>query len=667
MKLTKRPNFLTSSSLFILGACSTIDSTSISKSNPSSPVNIFSNTVKDVAPNPPSTSSTVTDIAPNPLTIVNDATNADSTSSTVAKGASTESGRHEKTIQPNQSQLLPSNVIPSAEPVNQAAPENIGDPGTGGEQQKLKGSYDDNRLNGSEEGIAYFLPRQLTKITAKRTKLAVEKGIEKLVAAEAAAVSAQEKVSNLKAIVESLENQFIQAQGDVQGREIIQKRLTESENLLSESKVKLTTAKSARDEAKNALIMASQTIEGHDEQFSISITLEMQAPTADPQFGFRLNPRHNIFRDDTLSLVVSPNGLLTSSDIQASDRTGEVLVQMATFAGAVYGLNSRTNNSDTKECPNDKTSELTAILDLNDDDQLQALNQSLACMGARVTKLENYGNFKVNSNNLPTRISGIAYRTPITVLFNIEKCTLNQKRCSGQANWFPAETISVSLPQAGPISFLRQNAGAFTNTTYKNKFQNGILTNYDASRPSEFEEIAILPVRALNEAADAAAKIFSYRVDQSKTILALTQNELATAKTRNELAANEVTAQSMLNDAQMEVLRSRLGLQIEGVTGANRLTNAELELLNTQLALQSRSRDAAISAATISAQQQLALLQAQSNLQIGQNTTTAQQSASNAELILALLRDQARTASLNRCVAEMVSNNKPIDPCLIAQ
>ncbi len=62
--------------------------------------------------------------------------------------------------------------------------------------------------------------------------------------------------------------------------------------------------------------------------------LELQPAQADVRYRYVARLKHNWLRDDTLKLAVNPAGLLTSANVVAVDRTGNILVDIA---GAVAG------------------------------------------------------------------------------------------------------------------------------------------------------------------------------------------------------------------------------------------------------------------------------------------------------------------------------------------
>jgi len=540
------------------------------------------------------------------------------------------------------------------------------------------------------EGIAYFLPRQLSKVSVKRVKKTVKDGIEKLTKLELGLVAAQANVTQTEANLKVAEDRFLEPSSDAEARKILSSRLAEARKAVEEAKKKFDTAKADRDKAKEALEQSvassklpenspasndvgknktnpgqnvSTSSEPAKDIYEVSVSISQLTPTADPQFGFRLNPRHSVFRDDAQELTISPAGLLTNTNIQSTDRTGDILIEMAAFSAAqAVGGGGRSSAGDTKPsgepCKDPTPSQLEAVLDLNNPEHLSELNLQLSCMGAKIERLDAFNGTGPAAVQSRKPIEGIVYRTPIDILFMIKKCTV--KDCPSDTDFFPAETFAVSLPQAGPISILTQNAGFMTDTSYENKFKDGILISYNSSRPSEALALASTPIRIINSAADAAAKVLQVRIGKSNAEIELAKSQLDLLNAQYALNAGPISGQTSVTNAQTALLRAQLGLTAEGTAGATRLTASQLELLNAQLALQARPGAATLS----TAQQEYALLQAQLNLSLLQNSATAQQSSSNVNLALTLLRDQARLTNLNKCLAEKVAAGEPVDACL---
>jgi hypothetical protein len=283
------------------------------------------------------------------------------------------------------------------------------------------------------------------------------------------------------------------------------------------------------------------------------------APSPDPAFGFRLNPRHSILRDDEHKLAITPTGLLTSVDVVATDRTAEALVELATFAGAISNPIPRRTEGERKPCPQVIPEEVTAVVDFADQNSVDELNSSVACMGARLTTKPHRRLFTQSQHPGPgAKYDGIVYRSPNEVLVQIEKCQNSDGACIGDTGWFPTQVLALMLPQAGPISHVPQNAGFFTRTKYALTLKDGVLTSYDASRPSEVAHAAALPMRIFQGFADGVSKVISIRTGRNTAEAAYFNSELAATQARTGGVSGSMSAQEQLAAGRTDLLEALL-------------------------------------------------------------------------------------------------------------
>lgn len=395
-------------------------------------------------------------------------------------------------------------------------------------------------------GIAYFLPRQLTKVTVKRTAITFDKAIEQLGKDQLAAAAAKAAVASTKASIKETED-LIVARGDiVPVRELLMARLEAQKKALPVAEEALTKADKKVVDAK-ADVAAAMT-RTPDEQcgaFKVLVNLELLPPIPDPAHGYRLSPRHSVLRDDEHKLKVS-GGLLDSVDVVAADRTADILVELATLAGAATGARILD-----EPCPGEASEELSAVADLADPVELASLNEVIGKFGAKLD-VKNKG--WTRSATYPDDgkwLGGIAYRTPVDVMIHIRKCEYADGKCASDKEWKTAQILALSLPQAGPISYVRQDAGMLTKTKYSTAFKHGILTSYDSNRPSEVLEVARTPMRMVNGFFDGASKIVSLRTGRADKETALANSETARLKAENDRLIAALAGQTQLSAAQL--------------------------------------------------------------------------------------------------------------------
>lgn len=404
-------------------------------------------------------------------------------------------------------------------------------------------------------------------------------------------------------------------------------------------------------------------------KYILDVKMELQAPTADTDYGYSLNPKHNWMRDDTHKVKVTPAGLLSTVNIVAADRTADIVTELAIFAGALSGnIPTGDAGGGTKSnlCLN-TPEEIILMVDFANEHSVSALNSELKCFGMKVDNLSSSGNWvskktknavsgatttvhdKVNkvpgaqlSNNASfvgtvvrkkddSSWGGLFYRTPVDVVLKISQCS--KVPCEENVGWVTTKMLSQNLPQAGPISFVRQDAGLMTKTTYDLGFKDGVLTSYDANRPSEVLEVAKVPMKIIHGLADGVSKMVSIQIGKNKKLAELSESELALLQAQLGVQSGENTALTSIATSELALLQARLGLQSGENNALAAISESELALLQARLGVQAGQNNAL---ANLS-ESELALLQAQMSLQTGANANLQNLYASQLSLLQAQL------------------------------
>ncbi len=561
----------------------------------------------------------------------------------------------------------------------------------------------DVKAQRASAGIAYFLPRQLARVTVSRSRRKVDEAIKAVLTAQAEVEETKAEVAAASAAIEEVGNMIVRTKpDDEEGRAILKGRLAKHEGELKAAKDALPDKKAALETAKNdlkAITNPGSTQEVGPGNYKVTLKIELLAPSADPAQAYRLSPRHSVFRDDEHKLVVSPAGLLTSTETIAVDRTADIAVELATFAGAVFRGGAAAmvkGRNEPPAAPADEDpctvapNEYTGIADFNDPGDVAKLNSHLECFGVRakvVGRQWPQESRPIPATNKPKAgIEGIVYRSPVEVQVAIERCVRIGGKCAEvDEQWFPTEVIALALPQAGPISYVKQDAGFMTKTRYGLAFKDGILTEYAASRPSELLQIAATPMRIVHGVFDGASQMISLRTGRNNALAGLTNSQLTRLQSDINLRAGGINGQRTISEAELALIGAQQELERAPIVGQTALAQAQIAALQQQYALQAAPflGQQTVSAAELTALNQLyalqgapltgqmglnnlqlSLLQSQTGLALGQNNAQAQLSANNLALMVALMRDQARSDALNRCVAAMVGMGQPVDSCL---
>ena len=517
------------------------------------------------------------------------------------------------------------------------------------------------------EGIAYFLPRQLAQVTVTRVKQADVKLPKQMADAIAAQAKAQDAVdaataavADTAAGVSAAENAIVAADAvSSDGLTILKARLTKQQTDLASAKADLVKAQanfsSATDAIKALDLSAGAAPPAPPKQdYLATVEITLLPPSADPAHGFRLNPNHSWLRDDTHHLAIANTGLLTNSNIVAVDRTGDVIVALAQAAGAVSTLAGvpvpEKGPAPSAQPPTDEClhvpDKVTLIVDFASSAEVNdAANKRLHCMGVRF-EIASPSAAPANPVKKSTRaFDGIAYRTPVEQWVAIQVCAKDEIKDCNPINtsaidtadpvWRTSQVVALKLPQAGPISYLPQNAGFFTRTSYDVAFQDGMLTSYDDDRPSEVLQVVGLPIRVIDGLFDGVSHVISLRTGVAKAQTSLSQAQTDQLSAQYDLLVARIKGSTTITDAQKASLESQVALAKAGLTGQGSLADAQAALL----------------------QQQTNLIVAQTNAP----TTILDNQVTNT---VQALRDQAKLEQIRTCLAAQRAAGQAIDSCL---
>jgi len=556
-------------------------------------------------------------------------------------------------------------------------------------------------------GLTYFLPRQLATVSARRTPSALAKAIGAVAKAQGKADAASVAVAAKEAAVKTARDALVASPNNDTSRRVLQQALNDAEADLRLARTSLSAARTALDTATSNLHDEAKKPRSADaSNFDVKLTIELQSPTPDPQYGFRLTPEHSSFRDDEHKFTIDANGLLSTANTVSVDRTVDVLLEVAAFSGAITRpfLNGEQFSGEGEE-DNDcmgSPNQFSGTVDFASSADVERLNDQLQCLGVR---LQVEGRVWSGPSQIPAAfdndspLMGIVYRRPVELFVTVEKCTKSKGDCTQDDGWFATEQLPFMLPQAGPISVLRQDADALTRTTYDIAFDNGIPTSYSSNRPSTALAAASAPLRIVNSVLDGASeyasRLLSIQIGQTKQLTELSAAELSLI---NQQAQYDLALANNHHTASLTELGNQQALALAGVNNQQALVAAEQQLASTQaqleqaqlaaqqaLALAGISNQQALALAGITNQQALALagitneqalISAQQTLDnsLIQNAITqagvpAQLSAAQFAAQVAELREQNIRSQLESCIEQATASvsegeTPDITPCL---
>lgn len=408
------------------------------------------------------------------------------------------------------------------------------------------------------EGLTYFLPKRRAKFIATRSVLDPKEIKEALAKAEKAKASAEETAKGKADVLKTEQALF--------------DKLKKEEQQLEESLIRLGRAKADSALAAEALTAISATVAGLKDQlreaqmggggcvYAYSAKLELLPAEADPTYRFVMAPNHQPFRDDDQKLTVQANGLLSSANVVATDRTGDILVELA---GAIAGIQAKdttvmsvlntlppaascdqklktfqyifdpasadvgTLNARLKaaEFPFRITSDGTSI------DPKPPIASEHAKKGVINTDPEPRGEQDIVDEFVNRHKGDIFYRTSAPVVLTVFQCVVDVK-CGEDPKEAPIgaqpiDAVLVLLPQAGSVSYVPMKSSAFVRTVNDVQFEEGAIKSWNATRPSEALEFVRLPVKILKSVLEVPATIFSLRIDVNSKEKALADSQRA--------------------------------------------------------------------------------------------------------------------------------------------
>lgn len=431
-----------------------------------------------------------------------------------------------------------------------------------------------------QKGVAYFLPKQKLRITAVRTikplpDLAKARkdyaeartkrdGADAAARASAAAAAAADaEVEALKkttpppspAVIAAAEQRAAQATLDARA---------------DAAALAAATAAFAKADAELALRLEEPHLKTVPET---KIELKILDAEPDPEALYYATPRHGITRDDTLKIVVGPNGLLASSNVVAEDRTDEIIVEAAGAAAlflrgpsGVALSSARTAAPKTeKECPRENTEPLTFEIVVDPADLADTANTAgtadkadtakaadtaktakaakarlEACFGYRITAepaVYEKSNFAMEAR---PSYPGYAYRARIPWTITLSRyhgpdCKGDENCKSDEKDFVVEKAIVALLPNGGPVAYIPIKAAPFVKTVNDVTFKDGSIASWDNTRPSEALEAVRLPVKVAKQILSVPTELLQLKVDLSSKEKAIAEVQAAQIATETKL------------------------------------------------------------------------------------------------------------------------------------
>ena len=416
-------------------------------------------------------------------------------------------------------------------------------------------------------GVTYYLPKRDMKITAERKLLKKEEVEKALAAKKGEQETANAALKTSKALVETLTKRLTSPA--VVASSGATATVTE-ELAIATADVQVGTSKTAAIGAEikvlEAALLAVNASTTGSCAFQYSAKLEVLAPTADTRLRLTANPFHSPLRDDDTKLAVTQDGLITSANVVAADRTGDIIVEIASaFAGIsvdapVDPLASvgpppvarcdqipvkfvfRFNPVDQTErkAANDALAAAEFPFRVDAPTMVAAYNFTDPAKDEIIDRQRVVGKRLNDSYRLDQALyhhgkqGALFYRTALPQTIELRQCQATLTCADAEAS-VPIEAALVLLPQAGPISYIPMRSSAFVKTVDDVTFDNGMLVSWTASRPSEVLEVVRLPVKILKAVVSVPAEIIKLRIDLSDQQNGLAASQQAQIQAQSRL------------------------------------------------------------------------------------------------------------------------------------
>lgn len=402
------------------------------------------------------------------------------------------------------------------------------------------------------EGMSYFLPRRLVKITLSRTEIE-----SKDIAKEQEAITkASKAIGNLEKEKKKAEEEAaayktrlaaaIAAKAGQPARDFLQAEQEKAEARSVVAKAEIKTTKKAIAEKTEFL----RNLKAGLGKMLETATIEELPLEPDPNWMFVAQLDHRMNREDDIKLKVV-NGLLNSSDVDSTDKSVEIITDLVRSVAAISGrIPLPSLKTDIPEVPKEdaipecRPYKTEVILDPTDvcatekflgnftNRQHAAAIVPMDWNGNPLTCSKSYDAFRVSryigdspfatqddaSKPSFIKVDGYAYRRPLPYLIEV---TPKDTACDGKDVRRQKVLAKVTAPNRSAINVLPMRAGRFTQTVIGSTFKDGMPEAYNVNRPSEVAAVAGLPVDIAKALISIPTQMLQLRVNYNSEDTAL--------------------------------------------------------------------------------------------------------------------------------------------------
>jgi hypothetical protein len=379
--------------------------------------------------------------------------------------------------------------------------------------------------NSINTGISYYLPKRMHRLVVTAENLNAKKEEEKFKEAETSFLTANKEAKQLEAKMKNLKSIAANTPGDERAKKKAVEAAQTAEGIYLATKEIADKAKNDMDAAKNRYDQVKNEQDPKQCNYFIAMSITPQALEPDTQYPFLLKLNHSPLRDDELKIKTTQSGLLTSTDVTSSDRTGDIAVEIAK-AVAMFGVSgfapqpslflhktdkkAEKPQQEAKECylstmKHDEIVDFGLSVDIpivfrNSsgfivEEAKYALPNLKMVTDVPGSELESiYAHDEgLKENSYPLKGHyGILYRRDATYLANLTKIADSNKE--GDMDTIVANQ-QISMPNSSPVTLVPFEYFSLVTTKNNAAFENGMLVSYDTNQPSSALALANLPAR----------------------------------------------------------------------------------------------------------------------------------------------------------------------------
>jgi hypothetical protein len=390
--------------------------------------------------------------------------------------------------------------------------------------------------NDNADGVTYYLPMRYAKVTYERTK-ADSKAAENLVKAKDASKEAEAGFKIAEASVKAQEALLaaLKADGFAEDADAIKSARAE----LVKMRLEVVARTKAVADAKQKEAIAADAVITFNNSHSMcgwadSFKVALLDPVPDMSARYELDLLHGIARHDHFRIGTTSSGLLKTVDAELNDQTGEILVSLAKSIVSISPPAAPGVKSLAKPpvvAP--KCEELdwrpvmaTWVIDPAAAEQWIDLSKDMA-MAARVTRTDGSvgRDYKYSLSLAADSTSFVADKSRTGgdgIFYRRERPLLVDARLDTS----PIGAFVLVVPNKAAIDSVAVKATSFVTNDFKIGFDNGMLVNLDATRPSEIMEVVSVPWKIARETLSVVTELVQLRVDYSTDQTALAEQQV---------------------------------------------------------------------------------------------------------------------------------------------